>query len=55
MSFANLLGRDGGFNKHYGSDQVSVHQNAVSLFHRHAKGDDNAALKSWRERLFQQP
>jgi putative membrane protein len=31
----------------YGSDQVSAHKDAVSLYRRYSKGGDNARLKAW--------
>lgn len=40
-----LHGRD--FALQYRSDQISGHEDAVSLFRRYAEGGDNAALKSW--------
>lgn len=41
-------GRD--FSSDYNSDQVSAHEDAVSLFERYAKGGDNTALKDWAGR-----
>jgi putative membrane protein len=35
------------FSSDYDSDQVSAHEDAVSLFERYAKGGDNADLKDW--------
>ena len=35
------------FSSAYNDDQVSAHQDAVSLFQRYAKGGDNAELKNW--------
>ena len=35
------------FRKQYFSDQVSGHEDAVSLFQRYAKGGDDAKLKDW--------
>ena len=44
----NLKGMSGdNFRKEYFSDQVSGHEDAVSLFKRYAGGGDNAGLKSW--------
>ncbi|MCE2575164.1 DUF4142 domain-containing protein [Komagataeibacter sp. FNDCR2] len=40
-----LHGHD--FSLQYRSDQISGHEDAVSLFRRYAEGGDNAALKSW--------
>ncbi len=36
-----------GFDKLYGSDQLSSHKAAISLFERYAKGGENPALKDW--------
>ena len=35
------------FSKQYTDDQVSAHEDAVSLFERYGKGGDNADLKAW--------
>jgi putative membrane protein len=35
------------FSSDYDSDQLSGHEDAVSLFERYAKGGDNADLKDW--------
>jgi putative membrane protein len=35
------------FDKQYFDDQVLIHNEAVSLFQRYAKGGDNDALKTW--------
>ncbi|GCE82278.1 DUF4142 domain-containing protein [Komagataeibacter diospyri] len=40
-----LHGRD--FALQYRSDQVSAHEDAVSLFRRYAENGENAALKTW--------
>jgi putative membrane protein len=40
-----LKGND--FTKHYHSDQVKAHKDAVDLFQRYAKGGDNSDLKAW--------
>ena len=40
-----LQGND--FAKQYMDDQVSAHEDAVSLFDRYGKGGDNAQLKDW--------
>ena len=40
-----LQGAD--FTKQHRSDQVEVHEAAVSLFERYAEGGDNPALKDW--------
>lgn len=41
----SATGKD--FSSDYNSDQVSAHEDAVSLFQRYAKGGDNSALKDW--------
>jgi putative membrane protein len=41
----NLQGEE--FTHKYQTDQISAHQDAVSLFQRYAKGGDNDALKTW--------
>ncbi|WP_139101190.1 DUF4142 domain-containing protein, partial [Acinetobacter baumannii] len=38
------------FSSDYDSDQVSAHEDAISLFDRYAKGGDNAALKDWADK-----
>jgi putative membrane protein len=40
-----LNGQD--FTKQYVRDQVSAHENAVSLFKRYGQGGDNEPIKSW--------
>ena len=35
------------FSSDFDSEQVSAHNDAVSLFQRYAKGGDNADLKNW--------
>ncbi|BAK82759.1 DUF4142 domain-containing protein [Komagataeibacter medellinensis] len=40
-----LHGRD--FALQYRSDQIEVHQDAVSLFRRYGEGGENAGLKTW--------
>lgn len=40
----------GDFTRRYLDDQVSAHEDAVSLFERYSKGGDNAELKSWAEK-----
>jgi putative membrane protein len=35
------------FKKQYFGDQVSAHEDAVSLFQRYGKGGENAKLKEW--------
>jgi putative membrane protein len=43
-----LKGENGqDFSSKFDSDQVSAHEDAVSLFERYAKGGDNADLKDW--------
>jgi len=44
----NASGKD--FSSDYNSDQVSAHEDAISLFDRYAKGGDNAALKDWADK-----
>jgi putative membrane protein len=41
----NESGKD--FSSDFDSDQVSAHNEAVSLFERYAKGGDNPDLKDW--------
>jgi len=44
----NLNGLNGeDFRRQYFSDQVSAHQDAVSLFKRYSGGGDNQKLKNW--------
>jgi len=42
---AALSGAD--FTKKYSEEQVSAHEDAVSLFDRYAKGGDDPTLKDW--------
>jgi putative membrane protein len=39
-----------GFSSRYGSDQLSGHKDAVSLFERYAKSGDNPKLKDWADK-----
>ena len=43
----SLKGAD--FSSRYDSDQVSGHEDAVSLFERYAKGGDHPKLKEWAD------
>ena len=47
-----LQGMD--FDKEYDSMQVSVHEDAVSLFQRYADGGDNPVLKEWAAKTLPQ-
>ena len=38
------------FSSEFNSQQVSAHEDAVSLFGRYAKGGDNSKLKDWAEK-----
>lgn len=38
---------DGDFNETYIEQQITAHQDAVSLFDRYARGGENAELKTW--------
>ncbi|RFD19806.1 DUF4142 domain-containing protein [Komagataeibacter melaceti] len=44
----SLHGND--FTLQYRSDQISGHEDAVSLYRRYAEGGDNPALKAWAAR-----
>nr|WP_281430552.1 DUF4142 domain-containing protein [Acetobacter pasteurianus] len=35
------------FVRQYREDQITAHENALSLFQRYAKNGDNPALKKW--------